>query len=268
MAGLKIGSAGQQGKGALSAESPLSGDVSGTHTLVPVTRETLHEKIYHQIKEQLITGRFVPGQQLTLRSLARVLGTSLIPVRDALQRLESLGVLETQANRTMIVPQLSQEKLTEIREVRECLEGLAAERAARYAEPDDIQRLGTYVRMLEASAKAGDAIGFLRANWLFHIGVAEASKSSIIASMTEPLWLRMGPTIRLSKPNRDRMIEALPCHYAAFEAIAAGDAAAARHAIAADITGCFDIFKEARGFSKDVRKAARRSSAGSGEGGV
>jgi GntR family colanic acid and biofilm gene transcriptional regulator len=257
MARVKTGPADRPGEATVNDESYLREEVPEAHTLVPVSRETLHEKIYHQIREQLITGRFVPGQQLTLRSLARVLGTSLIPVRDALQRLESLGVLETQANRTMIVPRLSQEKLTEIREVRESLEGLAAERAARYAEPADIQKLETYVKMLEEAANAGDSIGFLRANWLFHTGVAEASKSSIIAAMTEPLWLRMGPTIRLSKPNRDRMIEALPCHRAALEAITAGDAAAARRAVAADITGCFDIFKEARGVSKDVRQTAR-----------
>lgn len=208
----------------------------------PVARETLHAQIYARIKECLITGRFTPGQKLPLRSLAHALGTSAMPVRDALQRLESIGVLVAQPNRTMAVPKLEQKELVEIRDVRLALEGLAAERAATNADAADVRKLGGIFAVLERAADNDDSAGFLRANWLFHRCIAEASHSNLIVSMIEPLWLKMGPWIRLSKPDQARILRALPFHRAAFEAVAAGEAARARAAVTADITGCFEIF--------------------------
>lgn len=124
---------------------------------VPVARETLHEQIYQRIKERLFSGQFYPGQKLPLRSLAQALGTSAMPVRDALQRLESIGVLRATANRTMAVPIFTERQLQEIRDIRVALEGLAADWAAREARPDDIAALEGPLLRMEASAKSGTA---------------------------------------------------------------------------------------------------------------
>lgn len=211
----------------------------------PVARETLHEQIYQRIKESLFSGQFYPGQKLPLRSLARALGTSAMPVRDALQRLESIGVLTATANRTMAVPELSERQLHEIRDIRVALEGLAAEWAAREALPKDV--LALEMPLLQMEAAAGDNSKFLEANWKFHFAVARATHSNLILSTIEPLWLKLGPIIRLSKPDPSRVVAAVPCHRIMFEAIKAGDGQRARSAMIADITGCcFDMLRSRR----------------------
>lgn len=204
----------------------------------PVARETLHEQIYQRIKERLFSGQFYPGQKLPLRSLARALGTSAMPVRDALQRLESIGVLTATANRTMAVPELSERQLHEIRDIRVALEGLAAEWAAKEALPSDILALEKPLLQMEAAAEAGNNSKFLEANWLFHFAVARATHSDLILSMIEPLWLKLGPIIRLSKPDPSRVVAAVPCHRVLFEAVKVKDGQRARAAMIADITGC------------------------------
>jgi DNA-binding GntR family transcriptional regulator len=209
----------------------------------PVARETLHEQIYQRIKERLFSGQFYPGQKLPLRSLALALGTSAMPVRDALQRLESIGVLRATANRTMAVPVFTERQLQEIRDIRVALEGLAADWAAREAQPDDIAALESPLLRMEASARSGNSAEFLEANWVFHFAVARAAHSDMILSMIEPLWLKLGPAIRLSKPEPSRVVVAVPCHRVIFEAIRAKDGGRAKAAIIADITGCFDMLQ-------------------------
>lgn len=201
-------------------------------------RATLHDRIFIRLEEQIVVGRFLPGQRLTLRGLAASLGTSLMPVRDALQRLESAGALVAQPNRTLVVPQLTGADLDELGEVRCAVEGLAAERAARRGDPAALGRLRERYRGLEREIERGSLEGFLRANWLFHLAVAEAGGPTL-TSVIKSLWLRMGPTVRLSKPDGRSLALALPPHARILSAIERGDADEAREAVRDDALGCF-----------------------------
>ena len=56
-------------------------------SISPVERETLNDRVYRELKNSIMTGAFKPGAELTLRSVAEALGTSFMPVRDAMRRL-------------------------------------------------------------------------------------------------------------------------------------------------------------------------------------
>ncbi len=223
--------------------------------LRPVGRGTLQEQILRQIKQRLITGQFRPGQQLPLRRLAAELGTSAMPVRDALQRLASNGVLIGGANRPMQVPDLDADHLNEVREIRGALEGLAAERAARNADRDAVARLDACMARLDLAARAGKPTEFFLANWLFHLELVTAAGSPMMLTMIEPLWLRMGPALRLSKPEPRRMLEVVPVHAEIVAAIRAQDASGARSAVVRDINDCFDMIGAAAATGGRVRAA-------------
>ncbi len=204
-----------------------------------LVQDTLNEQIYQQIKEKLIIGEFRPGDRLVLRNLAAALGTSVVPVRDALQKLESLGALRIE--RTFIVPSLTMAELAEIRDIRVALEGLSASRAARAATPEGIAGLRAHFDVMAQAAKANDTSLFLRANARFHLHIADMSNSPILRDMIEPLWLRMGPSVRLAKAEPGKLTDAIPEHEAALTAIATGDAVAARRAVVGDVVNCFGI---------------------------
>src|SRR5262249_61612914 len=64
-------------------------------SLAPVDNSTLRERVYRTPKQAILEGRFSPGEALPTRSLAKVLGTSVMPVRDALLRLHAEGGLDS-----------------------------------------------------------------------------------------------------------------------------------------------------------------------------
>lgn len=213
--------------------------LDGGRKLVQVS---LNEQILQQIKEKLIIGEFRPDDRLVLRNLAAGLGTSMAPVRDALQKLESLGALRF--DRTFLVPRLTMAELAEIRDIRLALEGLSAARAARAATPEGIAGLRSYLDTMIEAAKAEDTNLFLRANARFHLHIADMSHSPILRDMIEPLWLRMGPSVRLAKAEAGKLADAIPDHETAFAAIAARDALAARKAVVSDVVNCFGILAD------------------------
>ncbi len=95
--------------------------------------ENLQERLYQRLREDLLAGRFQPGERLKIRDLANQWGTSPMPVRAALQRLVAEGALEGEAQRSLRVPLMTRERFLQILQVRLSLEGLAAEKRQRPA---------------------------------------------------------------------------------------------------------------------------------------
>src|SRR3546814_13660494 len=90
------------------------------HTLLspPPRRETLGANVLFQIKELLLTGQLMPGEQLSLRSTAEALGVSVMPVREAVYQLVADQALEVAPNRSVRVPLMSAEQFKEITKIR------------------------------------------------------------------------------------------------------------------------------------------------------
>jgi len=95
--------------------------------------ETLAQRVYDQLRERLTSGALSPGTRLVNRTIAAELGTSTIPVREAIGRLVSDGLLELSPHAGAFVRAPEPNELGEIYDVREALEALAASEAARYA---------------------------------------------------------------------------------------------------------------------------------------
>lgn len=204
-------------------------------TLPPLVREMLHEQIFSRLKRNLMIGRFAPGQKLPLRGLAESLGTSLMPVRDALQRLESIGGVVTTSNRTMMVPMLSTKEYHDISLLRVLLEGTAAEAAARMRTDAEVAVLARYCEDTERSEAQGDVELFLEANYNFHMEIATISRIAFIGSLLEALWLRVGPLVRETTPTQADIRSAVRLHWRICKAIGAGNGSQASEAVREDI---------------------------------
>lgn len=72
-----------------------------------VEQETMADKVYQQLREALMSGRFAPGQALSLRSVAEAVGSSTMPVRAALTRLHAERALVDGPNRALVVPPMT-----------------------------------------------------------------------------------------------------------------------------------------------------------------
>ena len=196
-----------------------------------VSLDTLNERIYREIRRGLMSGAFDPGQRLSIRALAASLGTSAMPVRDALRRLITERALEGLPNRSISVPVLSNEQLDEIYKIRIALESLAAAEAAAKITRKQIDDLRKIERNARAAFDKSDSKRFADLNWRFHFAIYDASNMPQLVGTIETFWLRVGPLLRKHQPRLHTEIVTLD-HGKVIDALEASDANAARDSIA------------------------------------
>lgn len=109
--------------------------------VTPLKRQTLSSDVYAQLRELLITGQMIPGEQISLRTTASALGVSVMPVREAVHRLVAEQALELTPNRALRVPLMTESAFREITRIRVNLEGLATEQAARQLPAAGLERI-------------------------------------------------------------------------------------------------------------------------------
>jgi DNA-binding GntR family transcriptional regulator len=209
-------------------------------SLAPIEHSTMHQKVYDQIRDAFASGQVQPGQRIVIRELARALGTSMMPVREALHRLEAENALVVTNGRNLAVPSLSAGDYEELCLIRVALEGLAADEAAKHITPEELAVAADLVARLEDASDAKDLEGSLRYNREFHLAVYKGSHRPLLLKTIESLWLRVGPqlnyAIRHDIHGGDVVRSEYHPHRQVLSALRAGDGRAASLAIAYDIS--------------------------------
>jgi DNA-binding GntR family transcriptional regulator len=210
--------------------------------LARIERETVQERVYATLRNQLMRGGFAPGQKLKIAELASVFGTSAMPVRDALNRLVAERAVESLPNRSVRVPALSKESLQDLKETRFAVEGLAVERAASHMNAETLVTLRQLIEAQSATDARHVAEGSAEQNRAFHFTIYRQSQSSVLLPIIESLWLQCGPYLRIASDMFDgRDGRGTDFHVDLVDALARGDSAAARLALQSDIGRSFDL---------------------------
>jgi DNA-binding GntR family transcriptional regulator len=155
----------------------------------PVEREVLSTQVKDRILTWILQGDLPPGSRLVETRLARQLGTSQAPVREALRDLASLGFIDTKPYRGSWVRKPSKEELIEAVEVRAELEGLAARLAAVRRTEQCVKDLEKLLSEMEEAAARGDAHDHAVKNTQFHERILDAAGNTTLKrlwSMLEP----------------------------------------------------------------------------------
>jgi DNA-binding GntR family transcriptional regulator len=154
---------------------------------VSVGRTVLREQIKEILLERILRGELEPGERLVETRLARELGTSQAPVREALRDLQLLRLVESEPFRGARVRAVDDEQLLPVFPVRMALEDLGAREAARRAD-GDISHLEREIEAMRAAASVGDWRAQIAHDLAFHRAVIEMADN-------EPLlqsWLVLG----------------------------------------------------------------------------
>lgn len=205
-------------------------------------RVTLGERVHAELRDLLMGGDLAPGQKMSLRSVAETLGVSIMPVREAVARLVADQSLEVLPNRAVRVPLMTRARFRELTAVRLAVEGFAAEEAARSRTEADIAAMRRFEEAFQAEARSARprAARAVRTNKELHFAVYRAAGLPTLVGIIEGLWLKIGPVLNLDlklSPERLRTGGAAEHHRRLVAAVEAGDAAAARDALIADIKG-------------------------------
>lgn len=180
-----------------TVEDQLNG-IGSVFTSASSERDTLQRRTYETLRQALMAGVFQLGQAVTLRSLAAALGTSAMPVREAVSRLITERALTMLPNRTVIVPRMTRNRCIELFKARQALERLAAEAACVRATRQLIDQLAEIDVDLRAKVAERDFSGALMCNMRFHFTLYQASQSEVILPLIETLWLQAGPFMAYS----------------------------------------------------------------------
>lgn len=169
-----------------------------------IARSVLSAQVKDRLLQGILDGRYPPGARIVETRVARELGTSQAPVREALRDLEGLGVVETTAFRGARVRRPSADELLEGFAVRSTLESLAARLAIPSLTDHDLDELEGYVDQMRAAAESGDTYAEATADAAFHGRIVEAAGNATLARVWRTLEPFSRTYITIVAPGADR----------------------------------------------------------------
>jgi DNA-binding GntR family transcriptional regulator len=192
-------------------------------------RQSRADEVYHALREAILSGELAPHERLVEQTIAVETKVSRTPVRQALQRLEMDGLVESRG-RSVVVVDPSSEGLSELCVVRENLEGLAARLAAHAHSDIDLGTLERLLEQSESAVDAGDVEALVDLNHAFHELIWASARNRYLARQLDLIraLIERRQSTTLSDP--DRRIAAQAEHRAILAAIAARDPQAAEEA--------------------------------------
>jgi DNA-binding GntR family transcriptional regulator len=146
----------------------MSGSGATFASPAAVGARSLRQQIAATLQRAITSGAYRPGQRLEERQLGEQFGVSSIPVREALQDLENLGLVANKPNVGRPVVELTPDEAASIGELRRLLEPKLMEWAAARIRPGQVQAPHAQVARMAAAAEAGDVAEFFHQDLLFH----------------------------------------------------------------------------------------------------
>jgi DNA-binding GntR family transcriptional regulator len=192
---------------------------------------TMHEIAYETIRDAILSGRHAPGQRLVTEELAKELGVSRMPVREALHRLEVAGLIAITPHKGAVVNKHSEAEIAEIYHIRAVLDGLATRLAASKLTPADHTRLSVLLAEMEAAVKGQDLEKVLAVNRDFHTVIWRGASAPRLRELLENLYDTSQRFRNISVLLPGRLEQITQDHRRIARALVRGDVAAAeRHA--------------------------------------
>jgi DNA-binding GntR family transcriptional regulator len=209
-------------------------DVQQASDAVDPAFAPVHQQVYQTLRENLITGRFSPGEAISLRSISEMLDVGMMPAREAIRRLAAENALEIQQNRRVCVPRLTLPRFEELMLARVALEPICAARALPYVDAARLERMIAFDAEMNESYQSGSADAYMLTNYRFHFELYRAGGSEVLVPLLESIWVQFGPFMR-TVYNLVEATNVIDKHTIAIDAIRRKDAEALKLAIHADI---------------------------------
>ena len=185
-------------------------------------RVVLGDQVKEYVIEAIMSGEFQPGDRVVASSLARRLGVSQAPVREAIRDLVLLGFLENEAFKGTSVRSFSPKELYEVYTVRAALESLAARLAAERLTPGDVQALQDTLEQMIRAAQEQDEAGMVRLDNRFHETILQISDNQLLYQLWQTLQFGYWTIVTARSSSYD-LEELARRHEALLEALATKD---------------------------------------------
>jgi DNA-binding GntR family transcriptional regulator len=200
--------------------------------------------VYEELKMRILKGEIAPGQRLMEVETSEELGVSRTPVREAIKKLEKEGLVVVEPRRGTYAAQISDNDLIEILEVRESLEALAAQYAAKRMKATQKEKLKNIAEKYNKAVKDGKLTMMIKYDTEFHRILAEGSNNKTLINLIDQLRELLLRFRYLYYDNTARAEKNPAEHQRIIDAIMDGDEKAAHDATLAHIGSLKEIVLE------------------------
>lgn len=167
-------------------------------------QSSLRGQVFNKIQDDIINGRYEPGDSLVEMKLAEELVVSRTPVREAIRQLELEGLVEYIPNKGVYVTGISEQDIKDIYTIRSLIEGLAVKWAIERIEAHQLKELEEIVELMEYYTKKGDMEQVTKLDTRFHDVIYDACQSKVLKNTLRNLlrYIRKARLTSLRVPKR------------------------------------------------------------------
>ena len=150
--------------------------------------KTKADTIYEYLKEEIMNGKLRPGDRILLSKVAKGMGSSEIPVRESIRRLETERLVSIVPHAGAKVTGVSIDNIVDIYSTRAIVEGAAAGLAATTISDEQLGKIGSMLRLMEESHSKGKIEDFAKIDKAFHIEIYNACANKHLCQLVMNLW--------------------------------------------------------------------------------
>jgi DNA-binding GntR family transcriptional regulator len=188
-----------------------------------IQRQSVASQVYLDLRNRILTGQFSQGERIVEAAIAKSLGVSRAPVREAVNRLTEAGLLENRVHYGPSVVQMDLERIRELYAVRNAIEGLAIRAVALNHSNRDLLELRRLIEKMAAEAESGDLVALVEAELQFHQALWRMAGNPYIEKMANLLFDHMRLALILDNGGYVNLADVACEHLPLVEAIETGD---------------------------------------------
>jgi DNA-binding GntR family transcriptional regulator len=209
-----------------------------------IQRHSVANQVYFDLRSRILSGQLPQGERLVEATIARSLGISRAPVREAVNRLMEAGLLENRTHFGPSVVQMSTEKIRELYAVRNSIESLAIQSVTKRHSKEDIAELRRLIKVMSDRAEENDLTGVVEADLVFHEALWRMADNPYIQKIAGLLFDHMRLALTIDNAAYGNLVDVAREHEPLVEAIETGDPDKATDALTRHIMSSLETFSK------------------------
>jgi DNA-binding GntR family transcriptional regulator len=205
---------------------------------------SLQERTYQTLRGAIVEGQLAPGVRIYETSLAKRLGVSRNPVREAIRRLQQDGFIEVRPRNGIYVAEYGVDEVRDLYQIRAALEGTAASLAAQRMTDDELAGLDTVLERMERATARHAKHATVREADSFHQTIHQGARSPRLVAILDQLYGQIAHFRKITLAIPGRASQASEGHHHLVEVLRRRDAEEADRMMRQHVLSAVDAFME------------------------